>query len=178
MIGARPGCCFCFCVRLWVQLCFFVHADRCFSFKTNGQTYIQDSILSCYIRLCFIWIVLSFQWILKYRCVRLVSLIVILDLIVLFVFWRNIKFSLCVVYGQYPNILKKKFKKANIQGFKKICFNMDFLNIKIIFLHLEFYNVFVNSKGCWPIFQKYKYLIFGNSSLFTINVWIKKSKIG
>jgi len=54
-----------------------------------------------------------------------------------------------------------------------MCFSMDFLNTKIIFLHLGFYNMFVNSKGCWPIFQKYKNLIFGNSSLFTINVWLK-----
>jgi hypothetical protein len=57
-------------------------------------------------------------------------------------------------------------------------FSMDFLNTKIIFLHLGFYNMFVNFKGCWPIFQKYKNLIFRNSSLFTINVWIKKSKRG
>jgi hypothetical protein len=38
--------------------------------------------------------------------------------------------------------------------------------------------MFVNSKGCWPIFQKYKNLIFENSSLFTINVWIKQNPIG
>jgi hypothetical protein len=38
---------------------------------------------------------------------------------------------------------------------------MDFLNTKIIFLHFEFYNMFVNFKGCWLIFQKYKNLIFG-----------------
>ena len=37
---------------------------------------------------------------------------------------------------------------------------MDFLNTKIIFLHFEFYNVFVNSKGCWVIFKKYKILVF------------------
>ena len=55
---------------------------------------------------------------------------------------------------------------------------MDSLNRKIIFLHLGFYNMFVNSKGCWPIFQKYKNLIFGNSSLFTINFWINKSQMG
>jgi hypothetical protein len=39
------------------------------------------------------------------------------------------------------------FKKANIQGFK-ICFSMNFLNTKIIFLQLGFYNMFVNSKRC------------------------------
>jgi hypothetical protein len=55
---------------------------------------------------------------------------------------------------------------------------MDFLNTKIIFLHLGFYNVFENSKGCWPIFQKYKNLIFRNSSLFTINVWMRNLKGG
>jgi hypothetical protein len=37
---------------------------------------------------------------------------------------------------------------------------MDFLNTKIIFLYFGFYNMFVNSKGCWPILQKYKNLIF------------------
>ena len=59
-------------------------------------------------------------------------------------------------------------------------FRMDFLNTtkKIISLHLGFYNMFVNSKGCWPIFQKYKKKIFGNLFLFTINVWIKKSQRG
>jgi hypothetical protein len=54
---------------------------------------------------------------------------------------------------------------------------MYFLNTQIIFLHFEFYNMFVNFKGCWPIFQKYKNFIFwGNSSLFTINIWNKKSQ--
>jgi len=70
------------------------------------------------------------------------------------------------------------FKKSKYLRFQKICFSMDFLNTKIIFLHLGFYNMFVNFKGCWPIFQKYKNLIFGNSSLFTINVWIKKFQRG
>jgi hypothetical protein len=52
------------------------------------------------------------------------------------------------------------YKKKQIFEVLKIYFNMDFLNTKIIFLHFEFYNMFVNSKGCWPIFQKYKNLIF------------------
>jgi hypothetical protein len=112
----------------------FVHADRCFSFKTNGQTYIQDSILSWYIRLCLIWIVLSLQWILKYRCVRLVSLIMMLDLIVLFVFWQNMIFFLCVAYGQYPNMFLTFFiKKTNIWNFKNV-FLHGFLKKKKYFL--------------------------------------------
>ena len=37
---------------------------------------------------------------------------------------------------------------------------MDFLNTKTIFLHFRFYNMFVNSKGCWLILQKYKNLIY------------------
>jgi hypothetical protein len=37
---------------------------------------------------------------------------------------------------------------------------MDFLNTKTIFLHFGFYNMFVNSKGCWLILQKYKNLIY------------------
>ena len=52
---------------------------------------------------------------------------------------------------------------------------MDFLNTKIIFLHFGFYNMFVNSKRCWPIFQKYKNYFWGTHLLFTINIWIKKT---
>jgi len=103
---------------------------------------------------------------------------------VMLVFWQKKyikKIFLRVAYGQYPNMFLTFFyiKKTNIWSFENV-FSHGFLkhNKKIIFLHLGFYNVFVNSKGCWPIFQKYKNLIFGNSSLFTINVWIKKSQMG
>jgi hypothetical protein len=50
---------------------------------------------------------------------------------------------------------KKTFKVL------KMCFSMDLFNIKIMFLHFGFYNMFVNSKGYWSIFKKYKNLIFG-----------------
>jgi len=39
---------------------------------------------------------------------------------------------------------------------------MSFLNTKIIFLHIEFYNMLVNSKGFWSIFQKYIKQFLGN----------------
>jgi hypothetical protein len=86
-----------------------------------------------------------------------------------------------VVYGQYPKMFLTFFyiKKQIFEVFENV-FSHGFLkhNTKIIFLHLEFYNMFVNFKGYWPIFQKYKNLIFRNSSLFTISVWIKKSQMG
>ena len=95
---------------------------------------------------------------------------------------KNIKKYFCVPYSQYPNMFLNVFLYIKKQIFKVLenVFSYGFLkhNTKIIFLHLGFYNMFVNSKGCWPIFQKYKNLIFENSSLFTINVWIKKPQNG
>jgi len=45
-----------------------------------------------------------------------------------------------LTYFEFP-LLKEK---TNIRSFKKyICFSMDFLNTKIIFLHSRFYNMFV-----------------------------------
>jgi hypothetical protein len=71
---------------------------------------------------CLIWIVLSFLQILEYICVRFVSLIVILGLIVLFVFRQNIKIFLYVAYGQYSNIFWTFLLKKNIQSLKENVF--------------------------------------------------------
>jgi hypothetical protein len=69
---------------------------------------------------------------------------------------------LCVAYGQLSkNILNILFCNNKYLKLKKKCFSMDFLNTKIIFMHFEFYNMFVNFKRCWSIFQKYKNFIFG-----------------
>ena len=46
---------------------------------------------------------------------------------------------------------------------EKKCLSMDFINKKIISCIFGFYNMFVKSKGYWPIFQKYQNLIFENS---------------
>jgi hypothetical protein len=43
-------------------------------------------------------------------------------------------------------------KKANIRGFKKKYILTWISLTQIIFLHLGFYNMFVNSKRCWSIF--------------------------
>jgi hypothetical protein len=56
------------------------------------------------------------------------------------------------------NIFLEKKKTFKVL---KMCFSMDLFNIKIMFLHFGFYNMFVNSKGYWSIFKKYKNLIFG-----------------
>jgi hypothetical protein len=56
---------------------------------------------------------------------------------------------------------------------------MDFLNTKIIFLAswiLQYVCKFQRVLANIP--KKYKNFIFGNSFLFTINVWIKKSQRG
>ena len=37
---------------------------------------------------------------------------------------------------------------------EKMCFSMDFVKKKIISCIFEFYNMFVKSKGYWPIFKK------------------------
>jgi hypothetical protein len=124
---------------------------------------------------CRIWIVLNFLWILEWM-----SMACFFFFFPMLVFWQKKykKIFLCVPYGQYPNMFFNVFLYIKKQIFKVLenVFSYGFLkhNTKIIFLHLGFYNMFVNSKGCWPIFQKYKNLIFENSSLFTINVWIKK----
>jgi len=58
-------------------------------------------------------------------------------------------------------------------------FSMDFLNTKIIFLAswiLQYVCKFQRVLANIP--KKYKNFIFGNSFLFTINVWIKKSQRG
>jgi len=54
---------------------------------------------------------------------------------------------------------------------------MDFLNIKIIFLHLEFYNMFVKLQRVLANIPKNTKILFSrNSTLFTIYIWIKKSQ--
>jgi len=69
-------------------------------------------------------------------------------------------------------IYKNKYSKL-----KKMCFSMDFLNIKIIFLHLEFYNMFVKLQRVLANIPKNTKILFSrNSTLFTIYIWIKKSQ--
>jgi len=58
-----------------------------------------------------------------------------------------------------------------------MCFSIDFLNTKIIFLHSGFYNMFVKLQRVLANIPKNKNLIFGKIHLlFTVNVWIKKSQ--
>ena len=40
---------------------------------------------------------------------------------------------------------------------------MDFVNTKNVLVFFGFFNMFVKSKGYWPILQKYQNLIFGDS---------------
>jgi hypothetical protein len=62
-----------------------------------------------------------------------------------------------------------------------MCFRMDFLNTtkKIIFFNSRFYNMFVKLQRVLANIPKIKKILFlGNSSLFAINIWIKKSQMG
>jgi hypothetical protein len=60
-----------------------------------------------------------------------------------------------------------------------MCFRMNFLNIKIIFLHfLILQHVCKTPKGIDQYSKNIEILFLGNSSLFTINIWIKKSQNG
>jgi len=67
--------------------------------------------------------------------------------------------------------------KKQIFEVLKMCFGMNFLNTKIIFLHLWILqHVCKTPKGVGQYFKKYKNLILGGIHLlFTANVWIKKS---
>jgi hypothetical protein len=94
---------------------------------------------------------------------------------------ENIKniFFLCVLaYGQYSNIFWTFFLYKKNWKFWKMCFRMDFLNIKIIFLHFWILqHVCKTSKGVGQYSKKYKNLIsWRNHLVLTINVWIKKSQ--
>jgi len=83
-------------------------------------------------------------------------------------FFDKKKIFLCVAYGQYPNIfLNFLLKKKQIFKVLKMCFRMDFLNTKIIFLHFWILqHVCKTPKGIGQYFKKYKNLIFlGNSSI-------------
>jgi hypothetical protein len=61
-----------------------------------------------------------------------------------------------------------------------MCFRMDFLNIKIIFLHFWILqHICKTPKSVGQYSKKYKNLIlWRNHLVFTINVWIKKSQRG
>ena len=85
---------------------------------------------------------------------------------------------LCVAYGQYPNMFLTFFLYKKILEVLKMCFHMDFLNTKIIFLHFWILqHVCKTLKGVGQYSKKYKNLILGiNHLLVTINVWIKKSQ--
>ena len=86
------------------------------------------------------------------------------------------KCFLCVAYGKYPNIFFEFPLKKQIFEVLKMCFRMDFLNTKIIFLHFWILHVCKTPKGIGQYFKKYKNLILGGIHLlFTVNVWIKKS---
>jgi len=67
--------------------------------------------------------------------------------------------------------------KKKIFEVLKMCFRMDFLNTKIIFLHFWILqHVCKTPKGIGQYSKKYKNLILGGIHLlFTVNVWIKKS---
>jgi len=61
-----------------------------------------------------------------------------------------------------------------------MCFSMDFLNTKKIYIYiLTFWilqHVCKTPKGVGQYFKKYEILILGNAILFTIYIWIKKSQ--
>jgi len=84
---------------------------------------------------------------------------------------------LCVAYGQYQ---KKYFEhiffiKKTIFEVLKMCFRMDFLNIKKYFLAFWIVqHVCKTPKGVGQYSKNIKILFLENSSLFTINIWIKK----
>jgi len=86
---------------------------------------------------------------------------------------------LCVAYGQYQKkkILNIFFIKKQIFEVLKMYFRMDFLNTKNYFLAFWILqHVCKTPKGVGQYSKNIKILFLENSSLFTINIWIKKSQ--
>jgi hypothetical protein len=93
------------------------------------------------------------------------------------VFNRKYKKCFCVLHTVNTLIFFKIFFLKKIFEVLKMCFRMNFLNIKIIFLHFWILqHVCKTPKGIDQYSKKYKNLILGGIHLlFTANVWIKKS---